>query len=116
MFSPSLGICIGASSISVVRAQLSANSIQITDTRTLLHEGNPRKVLEDFFAQNDITNNSLVVTGRKFKNLVNTHTIPEPEAIEESVNYLGLNGKYRAIASLGGENFIIYCLNEKGSI
>ncbi|HJY62541.1 MAG TPA: acyl-CoA dehydratase activase, partial [Ignavibacteria bacterium] len=116
MFSPSLGICIGASSISVVRAQLSANSIQITDTRTLLHEGNPRKVLEDFFAQNDITNNSLVVTGRKFKNLVNTHTIPEPEAIEESVNYLGLNGKYSAIASLGGENFIIYCLNEKGSI
>jgi len=112
----SLGICIGASSISIVRAQASAKSIQILSAGTYTHEGNPRKVLEDIFAQNDISDSSLVITGRKFKNLVNAHSIPEPEAIEQSISYLGLCGNYHAVASLGGENFIIYCLNEKGNI
>ena len=116
MIKASVGICIGASSISIVRAQLYAESIQITDVRTVSHEGNPRKVLEDYFSQNDLTGISVVVTGRKFKNLINAVSISEPEAIEETLSYLKLNGKYKAIASLGGENFIVYCLNNTGGI
>ena len=116
MIKASVGICIGASSISIVRAQLYAESIQVTDVRTVSHEGNPRKVLEDYFSQNDLTGISVVVTGRKFKNLINAVSISEPEAIEETLSYLKLNGKYKAIASLGGENFIVYCLNNTGGI
>lgn len=125
MNTASLGICIGASSISIVRAQPIAGSIQITGVRTISHEGNPRKVLEDFFCLEDLTGISVVVTGRKFRNLINAVSIPEPEAIEESLNYLknikhdsrfNGNDNYRAIASLGGENFIVYCLDNKGGI
>jgi hypothetical protein len=114
MIKASVGICIGASSVSIVRAQLYTESIQITDVRTISHEGNPRKVLEDFFSQNDLIGISVVVTGRKFRNLINAVSISEPEAIEEALSYLKLNGKYKAIASLGGENFIVYCVNIMG--
>ncbi len=116
MIKASVGICIGASSISIVQAQQSAESIQITDVRTISHEGNPRKVLEDYFSKNYLSGISVVVTGRKFRNLINVFSISEPEAIEESFSYLELNGKFRAIASLGGENFIVYCINDNGGI
>ena len=116
MVTASLGICIGASSISIVRAQANADSIQITDVRTLSHEGNPRKILRDFFSENDLTGISVVVTGRKFRNLINAASIPEPEAIEETSVYFGLKGKFDIIASLGSENFMVYCLNEQGGI
>ncbi len=116
MIKASVGICIGASSISIVQAKRRAESIQITDVRTVSHEGNPGKVLEDFFGQNDLTGLPVVVTGRKFRNLINAVSISEPEAIEETLAYLKLQGKYRAIASLGGENFIVYCINNSGGI
>jgi predicted CoA-substrate-specific enzyme activase len=116
MHKQSLGICIGASSISYVMAQLNGDSVCIPFAKTVTHDGNPRKALDDFLIENDLYGISVVITGRKFKNLINSYTIPEPEAIEESIRYLGLNGKYGAIASLGGENFIIYCLNDKGGI
>jgi len=116
MIKASVGICIGASSISIVQARLNTKSIQITDVRTISHEGNPRNVLEDYFRQNDLSGISVVVTGRKFRNLVNAGSISEPEAIEEALSYLKLNGKYKAIASLGGENFLVYCLNNSGGI
>lgn len=116
MIKASVGICIGASSISIVQAQQNAESIQITNVRTVSHEGNPRKILEEFFVQNDLSGKSVVVTGRKFRNLVNTVSISEPEAIEETLSYIKLSEKYNAIASLGGENFIIYCINDSGGI
>jgi predicted CoA-substrate-specific enzyme activase len=116
MIKASVGICIGASSISIVQAEKRAGSIHITNVRTVPHEGNPGQVLEDYFVQNDLTDISVVVTGRKFRNLINAASIPEPEAIEESLAYLKLHGKYNAIASLGGENFIVYCINNSGGI
>jgi len=116
MIKASVGICIGASSISIVQAQQSAESIRITDVRTISHEGNPRKILEDYFADEDLKGKSVIVTGRKFRNLINAASISEPEAIEEALSYLKLNGKYSAIASLGGENFIVYCMNNSGGI
>jgi len=116
MIKASVGICIGASSISIVRAGQDTESIHITDVKTITHEGNPRKVLEEYFTNNDLSGISVTVTGRKFRNLINAHSISEPEAIEESLAYLKLTGKYNAIASLGGENFIIYCINNNGGI
>ncbi len=116
MMKASVGICIGASSISIVHARQSTKSIQISEVRTISHEGNPGKILKDYFAQNDLRKRSVIVTGRKFRNLVNTISISEPEAIEESLSYLELKGKFGAIASLGGENFIVYCINKNGGI
>ena len=58
----------------------------------------------------------MVVTGKKFRNLINAFSISEPEAIEESVKYFKLNGEEFAIASLGGESFIVYQLNNSGNI
>ncbi len=116
MIKSSIGICVGASSISFVKAQLDEQEIVISHLRSVNHEGNPRKVLADFFEQTVLTGVSVAATGRKFKNLINCRIISEPEAIEESINHLKLNGKFGAIASLGGENFIVYCLNDKGGI
>lgn len=116
MIKASVGICIGASSISIVRAVKNTESIQIQDVTIISHEGNPRKVLEEYFSINDLNGIPVVVTGRKFRNLINTISISEPEAIELSISHLRLNGKYKAIASLGGENFIVYCLNNSGGI
>ncbi|KXK48346.1 MAG: R-phenyllactate dehydratase activator, partial [Chlorobi bacterium OLB5] len=116
MIKASVGICIGASSISIVRAVKNTESIQIQDVTIISHEGNPRKVLEEYFSNNDLKGTPVVVTGRKFRNLINTISISEPEAIELSISHLRLSGKYKAIASLGGENFIVYCLNNSGGI
>jgi predicted CoA-substrate-specific enzyme activase len=112
----SLGICIGASTISFVNAEDNGGKICILSASSIIHDGNPKKMLQEYFEKNDCSGLSVIVTGRKFKHLINTEMIPEPEAIEQSVRYLKLEGKYRCIASLGGENFIIYCLNEKGNI
>ena len=112
----SLGICVGASSISFVKAQFDGEHIVISHLKSVNHEGNPRKVLANFFDETDLANISVAATGRKFKDLLNCRIVSEPEAIEVSIDHLKLNGKFGAIASLGGENFIVYCLNEKGGI
>jgi predicted CoA-substrate-specific enzyme activase len=83
---------------------------------SVTHEGNPKKIIQEYFAPRDIDGCSVVVTGRKFKELINTHSIAEPQAIEEAFSHLNMRDKFGAIASLGGENFIVYCLNEKGHI
>jgi predicted CoA-substrate-specific enzyme activase len=116
MIKRSLGICIGASTVSFVDTENIDGKIRITSFSCIIHDGNPRKVLVDFFEKNDCSDRSVVVTGRKFKHLINTRMIPEPKAIERAIKFLHLEGEYKCIASLGGENFIVYCLNEKGDI
>ena len=111
----SLGICIGASTISFVETNRSSGVTEITSVNSIIHEGNPKKILSEQLSLID-DNISVTVTGRKFKHLVNAHVISEPEAIEKAVKHLGLAGRYDTIASLGGENFIVYCLNKNGSI
>lgn len=111
----SLGICIGASTISFVETEQTQGVIKTTSVKSIIHEGNPKKLLTEYL--NGIDNNvSVTVTGRKFKDLINANVISEPEAIETAVKHLGLADKYDTIASLGGENFIVYCLNKNGNI
>ena len=136
--SKSLGICIGASSIKVVELIETDDGLRIGRTRVLNHECNARNgllaVLEEF---PPAAYDYVCVTGRKFKDLVNLPTITEPEACEYALRWLldaegaapdGGAGRsarggeaprgnpYTALASLGSENFIIYQLNEEGSI
>ncbi len=115
MAAHSLGICIGASTISFVETEQINGVIKVTSTKSIIHEGNPKKILTTHLGAID-DNVSVTVTGRKFKHLINAHVVSEPEAIEKSLKHLELAGKYDTLASLGGENFIVYCLNQNGGI
>lgn len=107
-----LGINIGASSISTVELQHANGQIEILSHQTITHQGNPKQIIEDIF--NHQTPEHIVVTGRKFRNLLNITSIPEPEAVELAAEYLELDADL--IISAGGENFIIYLLGKNRKI
>jgi predicted CoA-substrate-specific enzyme activase len=112
----SLGICIGASTVSFVKSKEADGFISVVETESITHDGNPKKIVSEYFEHMDASETSIVATGRKFKELINTHSISEPEAVEKAIKFLGLNGEEKAIASLGSESFIVYHLNSTGSI
>jgi predicted CoA-substrate-specific enzyme activase len=112
----SLGVCIGASTISFVELTKQGRTIKIIRVDSITHEGNPRSVLSNLFTNSNFSRYSVVATGRKFKHLLNAHAISESEAIEKTISHLSLQGKYDVVASLGGESFIVYCLNGSGEI
>jgi activator of 2-hydroxyglutaryl-CoA dehydratase len=95
--------------------------ITIKEHLSLAHNGNPK----DFFLEKLREFNKdmlpVVVTGRKFRNLIKLNQISEPEATERAVDYLkSSNGltdmDFSAVASLGGETFMVYTLDGQGKI
>lgn len=110
--SHSLGICIGASTVSAVWLSKFSSSIKITKNKYIPHHGNPKSVLLDLLDHDDIQN--VTVTGRKFRSIVNLTSIPEPEAIELAYDYLNYDANI--IVSIGGENFIVYEIDTQGKI
>ena len=112
----SLGICAGASRITFVTLIKGGEKNYVLESvKSIDHKGNPKKVIEDYFS-NEYENIPVAITGRKFKDLINAPGVPEPEAIESAFNSLGLTGKYDTLASLGGENFIVYSIDVNGHI
>ena len=125
-----IGACLGASTISFVKLRRDNKLISIEDIFTLPHNGDPRKVFQEQLVQFAATNNqgltkdisypgiiSVVVTGRKFRKLVKFTNISEPEATEYAFTYINKNNEnYSAIASLGGETFIVYTIDEEGKV
>lgn len=107
-----LGINIGASSISTVELHKTDGQITVLSHKTIAHHGNPKHIIEEIFKK-DIPD-KIVVTGRKFRKLLNMTSIPEPEAVELSAEYLHLDTDI--IISAGGENFIIYLLDKNRKI
>lgn len=107
-----LGINIGASSISTVELQKTGESIELLSHQTFIHQGNPKRIVEEIF--NTKTPENIVVTGRKFRSLLNITSIPEAEAVELSADYLRLDTDM--IISAGGENFMIYLLDTNRKI
>lgn len=116
MIKYSLGICIGASTVSFVKTKEENGIVSVLDKFSRTHEGNPKKIVSEFFEKFNEKDYSVVVTGRKFKELINTNSISEPEAVEQSIKFLKLNGEEKVIASLGSESFLVYNLNSNGSI
>ena len=110
--SQSLGICIGASTVSAVWLSKSTNSIDITSTEYIPHHGNPKSVLTNLLDENKIPN--IAITGRKFRSILNLTSISEPEAIELAYDYLNYDADI--IISIGGENFIVYEIDTHGKI
>ncbi len=111
-FPESTGICVGASTVSVVSLKLTAGSLSIDKTNSIPHHGNPKTVVGEILK--DCRSNHIAVTGRKFRNLLNLSGIPEPEAVEIAYDFLNYSADI--IISIGGENFIVYEITNDGHI
>jgi len=113
-----LGICAGASSISVARASKTNTIAKIVWSQTKSHDGNVRQVILDILSEIEDPNElHFGVTGRRFRKLLDVPTISEPEAVEVAASFLLPQGHdYQTIISAGGETFMVYKLNESGKI
>ena len=124
-----LGICLGASSVSVVELQgpaegavlrdLSGNeAIRVIQHAVYPHGGNPKDKLLDVLDTMDVGRfDRVVATGRRFRDFVDLTAISEPEAVEYAYQYAKPAGvDAPAIVSAGGETFMVYVLNRHGRI
>lgn len=112
----SLGICVGGSTVSFVITCFDGGEIQVIRSDSFAHEGNPKKVIEQKISDYYQDGFSVVVTGRKFRKLINARSISEPEAVEESLKFVGLVNENFVLVTLGGENFVAYKVKAGGSI
>lgn len=102
-----VGLCIGSSSVSYYDGKRGEN---------ILHNGNPIDILSKIVPK-FLEEGFVVVTGRKARKLLNLPQISEVEATE--VAFSKIKDKYdgiEAIVSAGGENFVLYKLNDRGRI
>ena len=120
----SVGICIGASTISFVRLDESSSGLlKIGDTLSVTHNGSPQDLFRESFIKFNPHMLPAVITGRKFRSIINLRSISEPEATELAFGYVKKrfasgngNAAFSAVASLGAETFIIYTLDEEHKI
>ncbi len=122
-----LGLCLGASTLSLVQLELdrrlNANQTGNTKPRVLdyalyTHEGDPKRTLLDAFDRLDLESfDRIAATGRKFRKFVNLSSIPEPEAVEHAYPYVKPSDvDCPAVVSAGGETFMVYALDRSGRI
>lgn len=112
-----LGICLGASTLSMVRLRREGQTITVLDTATITHEGNPRKTLTETLKKvPQVRDLPIAVTGRKFISFIELTTISEPEAMERAVAHILADDQFRVVVSAGGETFLVYHLDEEGKI
>ena len=79
----SLGICAGASTISLVGLEQGDSGSKIIFSTCQAHDGNPKRVLRQLLGQiENIQEFKIGVTGRKFRSMLNFSAISEPEAVE----------------------------------
>ncbi len=118
MVKKSLGICLGASTISMVELKQHDSKKEITHSVSTPHFGDVRGCLLTMLNQQDgLQDKRLCVTGRKLRNSLHLSSIAEPEAVEEAVKFiLPENHPYRVVISAGGETFMVYHLDETGHI
>ena len=123
----SLGICLGASTVSIVQLELDrdeqSNSTanpkpRIIDFSLHPHEGDPKQTLLDAFSRLEPESfDRIAATGRKFRRFVNLSSISEPETVEYAYPYVKPpDVDCPAVVSAGGETFMVYALNRSGSI
>ena len=101
------GVCIGSCSVSVFDGK---------EGKNINHGGDPlavaRKLLPSLLSRGNV-----VVTGRKGRKAFNLPSIAEVEATETA--YMNLRERYGnvdAVVSAGGENFMLYAVNNKGMV
>ncbi len=111
------GICIGASTIGLVRLSRIDGKPEVEQVILRAHEGNAQEVLQGVLHEVEITRqDSVAITGRKFRNFINLSSITEPEAVEMAYEHVSQREKYDAVVSAGGETFMVYALDSEGKI
>ncbi|MBR6199016.1 MAG: hypothetical protein IKQ61_01985 [Spirochaetales bacterium] len=117
-----LGICIGASTISVVGLEDGVDKKKVILQESVFHDGDSKGELLKLLKKIDETKvkidsfDRFAVTGRKFRKFVALTSITEPEATEYAIDELIEDkDKYNAIVSAGGETIMVYEL-KKGQI
>ncbi len=118
----SLGICLGASTVSMVQLEQDtttgiARPVMLACSRHP-HDGNPKKALLSALDGLDLTSfDRVAASGRKFRKFINLSSISEPESVEHAYRYVRPPGiSCPAIVSAGGETFMIYVLDSSGRI
>ncbi|OHD64585.1 MAG: activase [Spirochaetes bacterium RBG_13_51_14] len=107
----SLGINIGSSSIKAVMLE----DKQILWKQIVAHEGNFIEALKHILQEQHLPAGLLsLVTGTEGRYLLNMNNVLESICIEEALARLDLS--VDAVVSLGGENFVVYTINEGGRI
>jgi predicted CoA-substrate-specific enzyme activase len=131
----SLGICLGASTVSLVQMKLDQDQPDNLDQRVsggdhqgpkpkvieydlYPHEGDPKQTLVKALEQLDLSSfDRIAATGRKFRKFINLTSIPEPEAVEYAYQYIKpADVSCPAVISAGGETFMVYVLDRVGRI
>ncbi|NLC11946.1 MAG: CoA activase, partial [Firmicutes bacterium] len=108
------GLCLGASTISLVTLEEDEKGLRVVAAQTHPHEGKPRQVLWEMLKGKEQAR--LCATGRKFRHLLSLPQIPEPEAVEMANAFCCQEKAVDAIVSAGGETFLLYELDKKGLI
>jgi predicted CoA-substrate-specific enzyme activase len=122
-----LGLCLGASTVSIVQLELDQSrkpdpagrtNPRIIEYSLHPHEGDPKQTLLDAFNQIDLESfDRIAATGRKFRKFVNLSSIPEPQAVEFAYPYVKpADVNCPAVVSAGGETFMVYALDRSGRI
>ena len=122
-----LGLCLGASTVSVVQLELDPNrktnptgekNPRVIDFSLHPHEGDPKQTLLDAFGKIDLPSfDRIAATGRKFRKFINLSSIPEPQAVEFAYPYVKpADIDCPAVVSAGGETFMVYALDHSGRI
>ncbi|RZB34591.1 MAG: hypothetical protein SRB1_00359 [Desulfobacteraceae bacterium Eth-SRB1] len=121
----SLGICLGASTVSIVHTIQEASGQggreskpEVVEYSLYTHEGNPKQILLSALKSLNINSyDRIAVTGRKFRNFVNLSTISEPEAVEYAYRFVKpADIACPAVVSAGGETFMVYVMDGQGQI
>jgi len=112
-----LGICIGASTLTIVDLIRSDDDTEVLSLKRMQHEGNPKEKLKKILSAYDLSAYyNIGITGRKFRSFVNAPSISESEAIEYALAHLSYYKEADSILSVGGETFVLYKINRSGKI
>ena len=122
-----LGICLGASTVSMVEVVQHRKNPEPSDRgfgpRIIHHSlhphgGNPKATLLSALKRLDLSKfDGLAATGHKFRHFVNLSAISEPETVELAYRFVRPAGRHcPAVVSAGGETFMVYVLDRTGRI
>ena len=114
-----IGICLGAWSLSFAHITKNNDKIFINKLHKIIHNGNPQKHLIEYLKNTELDNTTLIATGRKFRKNINITNVSETEASECALSFLQNKYNYPkldAIASLGAETFLVYDLDNEQHI
>jgi len=113
----SIGICLGASTISAVELIKENDILKIKRTIRKPHEGDPKKFFIEVLNELNPENSKILITGRNLRAFVNLPSITEPEAVEYALDFTSKNGeRYDAVVAAGGETFMVYAMDGKNRI